>query len=180
MVTHNVRRRKGDYRPVGKDFWFHCLFRAACFVGFRVPAFCQVGLDAPPGGGDWFSVEEPRGVGEAVLDALELAEDGVKVVRTSPKEPQQLHKIMVLGVLDIVVVPTSLSLVYRYHTLRPRCCWYCDTDSPVCRHATAAGVRVARDFFQDICIVYSAAPPFDMCPCRASVHRGVSNMEASQ
>ena len=39
----------------------------------------QVGLDAPPEGGEWFSVEEPRGVGEAVLDALELAEDSVKV-----------------------------------------------------------------------------------------------------
>lgn len=57
----------------------HSLFRAAFFVAFRTPAFCQVGLDAPPGGGDWFSVDDPRGVGEAVLDALELAEDGVKV-----------------------------------------------------------------------------------------------------
>lgn len=44
-----------------------------------MPALHQVGLDAPPGGGDWFLVEEPRGVGEAVLDALELAEDSVKV-----------------------------------------------------------------------------------------------------
>ncbi|CAB1098993.1 unnamed protein product [Ectocarpus sp. CCAP 1310/34] len=41
----------------------------------------RVGLEAPPGGaGDWFSVEEPTGVGEAVLDALELAEDNVKEV----------------------------------------------------------------------------------------------------
>lgn len=44
----------------------------------------QAGLDAPPGDdgtGDWFSAQEPTGVGEAVLDALELAEDRVKVSR---------------------------------------------------------------------------------------------------
>lgn len=41
-----------------------------------------MGLDGPPGGGgDWFAVEEPTGVGEAVLDALELAEDNVKVCK---------------------------------------------------------------------------------------------------
>ncbi|CAN0059941.1 unnamed protein product, partial [Hapterophycus canaliculatus] len=43
----------------------------------------RAGLDAPPGddgGGDWFAVQEPTGVGEAVLDALELAEDRVKEV----------------------------------------------------------------------------------------------------
>lgn len=39
----------------------------------------QAGLDGPPGGGDWFSAEEPVGVGGAVLDSLELAEDNVKV-----------------------------------------------------------------------------------------------------
>lgn len=47
----------------------------------------QVGLDGPPGGGgDWFAVEEPTGVGEAVLDALELAEDNVKVCTTRKSE----------------------------------------------------------------------------------------------
>ncbi len=50
-----------------------------------LPTRIKVGLDGPPGGGDWFGadadkpVEEPTGVGEAVLDALELAEDNVKV-----------------------------------------------------------------------------------------------------
>lgn len=39
----------------------------------------QVGLDGPPSGGDWLSVAEPIGVGETVFDALELAEDNVKV-----------------------------------------------------------------------------------------------------
>lgn len=39
----------------------------------------QGGLDAPPGGGDWFEVDEPRSVGDSVLDALEVAEDSVKV-----------------------------------------------------------------------------------------------------
>ncbi|CAM9459336.1 unnamed protein product [Ectocarpus sp. 8 AP-2014] len=50
-------------------------------TGRRLADVLQVGLEAPPGGaGDWFSVEEPTGVGEAVLDALELAEDNVKEV----------------------------------------------------------------------------------------------------
>ncbi|CAN0432812.1 unnamed protein product, partial [Ectocarpus fasciculatus] len=50
-------------------------------TGRRLADVLQVGLDAPPGdGGDWFSVEEPTAVGEAVLDALELAEDNVKEV----------------------------------------------------------------------------------------------------
>lgn len=56
-----------------------------CLVSVPAADGCgfQVGLDGPPGGGgDWFAVEEPTGVGEAVLDALELAEDNVKVCKS--------------------------------------------------------------------------------------------------
>eukprot|EP00752_Nemacystus_decipiens_P003214 g2975.t1 len=50
-------------------------------AGRRLADVLEVGLDGPPGGGgDWFEVEEPAGVGEAVLDALEVAEDNVKEV----------------------------------------------------------------------------------------------------
>lgn len=56
---------------------------SSCLVSVPGDEFSfQVGLDGPPGGGgDWFTVEEPTGVGEAVLDALELAEDNVKVCK---------------------------------------------------------------------------------------------------
>ncbi|CAM9791582.1 unnamed protein product [Pylaiella littoralis] len=49
-------------------------------TGRRLADVLEVGLDGPPGGGDWFSVSEPSSVGGAVLDALELAEDNVKEV----------------------------------------------------------------------------------------------------
>lgn len=42
-------------------------------------------LDAPPGGGDWSLAEEPSAVAESVLDALEIAEDSVKVRDPVPK-----------------------------------------------------------------------------------------------
>lgn len=54
-----------------------CIGVSVCLTDFADDG--QGGLDAPPGGGDWFEVDEPRGVGESVLDALEIAEDSVKV-----------------------------------------------------------------------------------------------------